>query len=707
MSVSRLSNTLDFHLRFSVAHDRVELAALECERLPWVADPELMLRTVAAGEMLPSLDAASATREGFCSAIRNTSEKLRSLLEEEYGICCEVHLHLLFEEQCMEAMAPLLAKLAGDDESAPLDSAGLPPQVGRMLVKKVRGVALENAQKALADDLEIADEELELLPGRSFALSIKAKKPLICTDIRLLSGGHEVARSSTTMQLEAGEPRSATFSGISAKNIQRLAQSGSSALSVRVRLEGREKAMALPAKVHHRELIAPGELVSLFLDVGSTTSKYLEVDAKADTTNEATVAGPPVERLSDGLRRACNGGKNAHVGADEVTEAFIVSRGLPQLTKALLDSHTDQELAGYFVEAIRGQATQYYRRENRLIADLYWAFPDTRGRSFAQIDELVNRRLEGAILGRAYIVPEAKCLRAQFRGALDELARGAKLAAVAVETGKKKKLDDESRQRLIHNAWKTFQDAPWYRRIWRTITHDAPLDPQRYAPSNEEIPTLEQWHEEFLQLEIDAGLSDFLVIDAGGYSLDVYGSFSKQHGFEIARSFPAGGAVINARIIENMEPSKREAADEKELWQEAKDIKHRVCSAPQEEDYYYEVCKKATEEIYGASIESVFCEISSLGGFKGFPIIMTGGGSQNQFLRRLVLERMENAGLAMVPVNTPQLYGTLKGAQMDLTAEVELFLCMASAFHPEDDIPRLAPFTDIVGGLAQMALAKN
>jgi len=58
-----------------------------------------------------------------------------------------------------------------------------------------------------------------------------------------------------------------------------------------------------------------------------------------------------------------------------------------------------------------------------------------------------------------------------------------------------------------------------------------------------------------------------------------------------------------------------------------------------------------------------------------------------------------------VPINSPLLYGTLRTMESS-SPEQTLFLCMASAFHPEEESPRMAPFTDILGGLAQLALKR-
>src|SRR4051812_10785985 len=75
--------------------------------------------------------------------------------------------------------------------------------------------------------------------------------------------------------------------------------------------------------------------------------------------------------------------------------------------------------------------------------------------------------------------------------------------------------------------------------LWR-VFKARPAEPG--AVSEQALPSLEDWHRHFIELRVRPGLDEVLIMDAGGYSLDVYAR--ARHGSqpkEFTRSFAAGG----------------------------------------------------------------------------------------------------------------------------------------------------------------------
>jgi hypothetical protein len=86
---------------------------------------------------------------------------------------------------------------------------------------------------------------------------------------------------------------------------------------------------------------------------------------------------------------------------------------------------------------------------------------------------------------------------------------------------------------------------------------------------------------------------------------------------------------------------------------------------------------------------------------------LSGGGSDNSFLRDLVRKKAAMLDAEVVPVTSFAIYRALQSAKEISKSDVQLFRCMASAFRPHEEIPSMVPASDIVGGLAQLALDRT
>jgi hypothetical protein len=350
-------------------------------------------------------------------------------------------------------------------------------------------------------------------------------------------------------------------------------------------------------------------------------------------------------------------------------------------------------------------AERHYHRENRLISDVYWAFPNTRRRDFDKITEGINRHHGGAILGAARLVPESDCLRASFSGVLGALSKGAREAKGQQVRAKKKNKDIGKTLARFEEAWNAYEKQPWYLKFVDVVSGKRPHAPRPSEVSLVEVPLLQTWHREFMNLACDEALSDFIVFDAGGYSLDVFATFSGKSETLISKSFNAGSSLINEALIKEMKKSNPDRSKQ-EHKDKAEEVKRDVCGDPEKSRQHplHEKCRSSTEKVYGKCIDEVLDRVAAIKGLKGFPLILTGGGSRNQFLHTMIRQKLNERALLAIPARSPLLYATLQNAGGTRSPEIHLFLCTASAFHPEESTPRLAPFTDILCGLAQLAL---
>ena len=334
------------------------------------------------------------------------------------------------------------------------------------------------------------------------------------------------------------------------------------------------------------------------------------------------------------------------------------------------------------------------------------AFPNTRGRDFTHLESTATASAGTPILNGIHLVPESECLQWAFCAALPALATAAKSAVenhrrvtkrneAAAEQNQKKQLDYEEYMA---------QPAIW--RWLRYVALMSPEDPEACSVAIQQLPTLEEWHAEFARVHCDEQLSEYLLLDAGGYSLDVFGRFAGLK--DVSLSYEAGSLQLNEPIVHQLmaKMPDRPAAELQEI---AEQIKCSVCrdSNQARQHPLYETCVSATRDVYEAPLDAIFSAIAKSERTTGFPIILSGGGSDNSFLRGLVREKAAILKAEVVPVTSFAIYQALQSATEMSKRDVQLFRCLASAFRPHERIPSMAPASDIVGGLAQLALART
>ncbi|TSA34569.1 MAG: hypothetical protein D4R65_06035, partial [Verrucomicrobiaceae bacterium] len=344
----------------------------------------------------------------------------------------------------------------------------------------------------------------------------------------------------------------------------------------------------------------------------------------------------------------------------------------------------------------------FYEKENRLLAEVHWAFPNTKHRDFHHIAEMVNNDLGGAILGRVCLQPESRCLRAEFAKPLNSLATAASAAVDEVTTKEQKNRETGEAMERIRQAHDSYTKRSALTRAFLFVTGQRPIAPEESGLSYCDVPSLLDWHDVFSRLECDPALSDFLVFDAGGYTLDVYGTFAG--GEVVSQSFDdAGSTRLNEKLIYEERKLNPDLSSE-EYEGKAERQKLQICGNPDSNEGhpFYHPLKTATHDIYAKHIKDILTQAKNQSEGKGFPIILTGGGGNNLFLRDLIKNRLARLKLKTVPINSPMLYKNLRQTGIASTTDLKLFLDMASGFNIEAEEPYLAPSTDVLGGLVQL-----
>jgi hypothetical protein len=210
----------------------------------------------------------------------------------------------------------------------------------------------------------------------------------------------------------------------------------------------------------------------------------------------------------------------------------------------------------------------------------------------------------------------------------------------------------------------------------------------------------------FESIACDSALSDFLVFDAGGYTLDVYGSIKGQSGrVAFSKSYRAGSNLITLAVRDKLAMERN--TDSKEIdMEEAERLKCQYCgeSHADKKRVLSKLCRETSLEIYESPIDEVVDWITHHKFTKGFPVILSGGGTRNQHLRKLLAKKFEDKNIHTVPVDSSLIYGTLHESKVSDGKDHRLFNNVVSGFNLDDELPRYAPLTDVIGGMASTAL---
>lgn len=707
-----LTNRLEIEIAIAVFAERARLVYVRSEDLPWLGgvpgSDGAVLNELVDQTLIPRLFGQTETNGALWKALLRLASHTRRNLRDRWEIMCDIGLNFILFEYEPRALDELASRHGLGNLGTLAQNHG----AKRVHVSSVRPSALvdvlhEKANEITPTDITFEVDEVVPYPGRAIRCRMESRLPVACSRIRLLDGEAVVIDQCLNVQLLEGRAVELDLLPIPVSWYGALLR-GDGRLSIEVDFEGRKTPLRLRQAITYRKPKLTGPPAIIFLDAGSSTTKFMLLDSGIEPTD--TERGP--QDWSDDwtaqLQRVIEG-DTASIAPEfgHPTAEFAEHYGIRFLDKEALDRFGDRELAAHLASCMTRVAARLYEAEERLLAQAFWAFPNTGQRNFSEINATMGRALEGIVLAGVQMVEEAEALRLQFEPALRELSRQAKDYSERRREAIDKNREAELARERIAAEWQAYENRPLWERVVQTVTGRRPMNPSGVPLRRVRVPTLEEWHKTFSAIDADEGLSEFVVLDAGGYSLDAYASFGESDRQTLSKSFRAGGHSITSAIAAYL-AEERECDIAEISRSEAENNKKRICTDPEQYQNHplLPICRQATEKCYGGPVDAILAWIRSCRLDRGFPLLMTGGGSLNPFLRELVARKLAECELLAVPADSSMLYGTLRKAREGCRSDVGFFLNIVSAFHTEEEIPRAAPFTDVVGGLGQLVLSR-
>ena len=363
----------------------------------------------------------------------------------------------------------------------------------------------------------------------------------------------------------------------------------------------------LPIQLDDEISEAAAEHVVLFVDMGSTYTKYIMIRPDAVTLWDASSIvnkyGPsPTKDLCDQL--GCGG-----------------------YDKCKLAGMGSNRFSLWLTNLINALSDRIYQEHNRRIDQIYWSFPRLKNRIgngfFEQVSMNVSDRIEQRIPGGCVLCPEDRSLRYMFESVLKNLSLKGEEKKKEVEWCNSQRQDQIERR--YADERKEYENR-WF---WYRWTHDAPTR-RTFIPE-----PFDNYFKKCLEIGCAKGLKKFILIDAGGFSVDVY---AEKDGNEIiAESFEAGGNAMTeayrSYLCQEGENVSFEVAERE---------KRKVLSAPQDHPDG-EILKRLTQNIYGNVANVIADKIAAQSAESGFVVLFSGAASQNEFFKDLLQQKLKSA----------------------------------------------------------------
>lgn len=545
---------------------------------------------------------------------------------------------------------------------------------------------IENAKLATATWVDLGAADLYFHPDRDHSrLSIPAAATTHSSDflmqsIALAIDGHEVARRETR-EVFTHTTRFLTLPTLPVRCYSALKRAG--VVALRLYVDGSKHIEF--ANVPARAFEPAAKSVALFVDLGSTSTKLIELPAAE--------AADPREALHVALRESVAEEERTSAHEPRETEDLIRTLGLPRFVKAEMGLTDHSVVARWFADATASLAAHYATAQDRLVLSVAWSFPSIDGRSVETVSSRLGEMASDCVLVGATLLAEHASLRSRFGTVL----RG--LAAMAHDRKQERDVvvakNDETEAALQgaqadYATRKRRHDKSFWRRLFLRTPRGP--DPSQYATV--EVPSLDDWHSRLLEIRVDSRLRDVLILDAGGYSLDVYCQISD--GAPFGQSFAVGGELLTGRVRAYLE----EVAKRDVPLPEAEARKLRECTSPGG-GVLADLLKAWTEELYSPAIEHVVAWVAEHAKTIGLPLIATGGAMLNPHLQLLIRQRLDARDVKVVATNALELAALVGGLRDPVPEGLSRFRFITHKFAPSRNYASI--FYDVAGGLFEAA----
>ena len=417
-----------------------------------------------------------------------------------------------------------------------------------------------------------------------------------------------------------------------------------------------------------------GRLINLFVDLGSTNSKWIVAHADKNGKSGGFIA----IRTARPTREVCG-----QFGIDYDKESAY----------RLLENDSQETFMKWLGEAVLGFTIRVQKEFQANVMELKWAFPrieHAASLDFSRVSRDITNTLQSfGFKGHFALFPEGEALDYMFRDRVRELAS----ASQKEEQENARRIDQENRNKCFNaeeqrkaaasklarereaQAWKK---EHWFKRWF--------CDPEVRTPLYQA-----QHRTEYLGREnalqafrvtgaMANGKFNLLIVDAGGTTLDYY--FKPVSGPHSSGSFEAGGRSVSERLAEDLSIS----------WAEAEGRKIRVLSKSPKSV----ALRKATEATYRKVLEKIATGVK---GRQPLCVVASGLGMLNAPLRELLKETLGLPADQML-MFSPDIVSLFPESKISEYPDIRTFTDIVQGIvedGPKNGLPW--PGADVCGGL--------
>ena len=502
-----------------------------------------------------------------------------------------------------------------------------PPELPRWVVctpfheaSEVTAQNLDEGGLAVHDISEIGFDER----SDKLSLKFKAKHSVVVdgVDVTDSSGDRLLQRFRRTVLAPREETVRITDLQLRAEVIRKMAAPDYVGRLL-IRLKGRKQ--PLPCGVLPHVSQAPHEActASLFLDLGSTSSKWA-LELQTGTTVKLTA------HLQD------SSALTKQLGLDEYRKADVIRA----------DSVAIGNWTKWWADAVPALRYWVGREHGAYLKEVNLSVPVARSSAASRDKPLIatlnedpplntTRRLHLVEPATLRFSPEHELIADHYLAPL-RVAEEAALEYVKIVA---ERADEVEAWNDALDRTRAYKDRPW----WKRLFGERPVGPEGRRPEQLPSPTREV---ESLAERVGQ-LNRVLILDAGGLSLDVAvvenGVVTAELGHSLGE---CGGEALSCRI--GRKRVGKEGTRYKAQLGLLADASH---SDPKQREY-----REQTQALYGVGLNPIFEQLGKRWQAKRRCIaLLTGGGSKNPYFVEMITEMAKSRKLEMWPVDASTL----------------------------------------------------
>ena len=668
-ALSFLSDHVDMHLILRAGKSEFGLIGLECQRLPWLGD-----RTSVLSELRDFIESDSPEYPPL-----DTPEKLRGFLSsriesflESYDIRVATNPRLTVEEHSRGA-----AKLASQPEWL-----SVVPYKTRVISDSSKVPSSEVSVILYSDLISLGPDNIRGMNR----VTLRSKKDFFLERIELALSKETLASIPVRKIIRTKQATHLKLPVVPLKAYDKVRASGN--LQV-VLVLPKKRRLQRTFKCSVPDLAEKS--VAMFVDLGSSYVKTFRVDIPSSRV--ATSKG--VSKLGAALEIIGSSTKTVKAWGPEPTARFTEAWELPEFRKSILVSKGSAAYTSWLISCARTMSAEFLA-EGKAISSLHVSLPRVAEIDPLEVQMATREATDAFLLDTVYLVPEHEALRERFGSVLMKLNGEAKREQQKIGALEQKKRQAKAGKNAAiaeyRKKLRRYEKRGWLGKLFRSKPKEPDYSVYRYSA----IPKLAEWRKELLDLKVDPNLSEVLILDAGGYSLDAYARIG---GKEYGQSFPAGGN----RLTELMRDYTKRKWKETLSIERAESKKKELCSFPDEADPLQKPLLDFTTQTYQASLDEVLDWVNSAskGRSMSIPMLLTGGGFNNPHLFRLVCERLIKRSIKVMPFTSIDLVNLIEKNNVKPSPIFNRFIGVTYGFDRSRTTQQIS--FDICGGMIEQA----